>query len=192
MPQLAAVGPVLLADRSRRRLQGAIWDPAIPSFPLILKDRGYHIGFTHKVWSPGTPADAPYGGQDFAYHAHGERFNQFSQFVSQQKDIEAGKKILYEEVRGNFRDFLNARPAGKPFCYWFGPTNVHRKWVAGSGKALWGLNPDKLKGKLSGCVTDVEVVREDVADYLGQARRWTLPWACFWKSWKRPASWKTR
>ena len=151
-------------------LQGAIWDPAIPSFPLILKDRGYHIGFTHKVWSPGTPADAPYGGQDFAYHAHGERFNQFSQFVSQQKDIEAGKKILYEEVRGNFRDFLNARPAGKPFCYWFGPTNVHRKWVAGSGKALWGLNPDKLKGKLSGCVTDVEVVREDVADYLGQAQ----------------------
>ena len=48
-------------------LQGAVWDPVIPSFPLILKDRGYHIGFTYKVWSPGSPVDAPFGGQDFAY-----------------------------------------------------------------------------------------------------------------------------
>ncbi|HEX4144821.1 MAG TPA: sulfatase [Pirellulales bacterium] len=151
-------------------LLGAVWDPAIPSFPLILKDRGYHIGFTYKVWSPGTPVDAPYGGQDFAYRAHGGRFNRFSQFVSQQQDVEAGKQTLYDEVRGNFRDFLKARPEGKPFCYWFGPTNVHRDWVAGSGKALWGLDPDKLKGKLPGCLPDVPVVREDFADYLGEAQ----------------------
>jgi uncharacterized sulfatase len=115
-------------------LHGAIWDPAIPSYPLLLKDQGYHIGFTYKVWSPGTPADAPYGGKEFAYRAHGGRFNQFSQFVSTQQDIEAAKQTLYEEVRGNFQDFLKARPEGKPFCYWFGPTNTHRKWVAGSGK----------------------------------------------------------
>src|SRR3954468_1131203 len=25
-------------------LRGAIWDPAIPSFPLMLRDAGYHIG----------------------------------------------------------------------------------------------------------------------------------------------------
>ena len=30
------------------------------------------------------------------------------------------------EVRGNFDAFLAARPAGAPFCYWFGPTNTHR------------------------------------------------------------------
>ena len=43
--------------------------------------------------------------------------------------------------------FLAARDAGKPFCYWFGPTNVHRKWIKGSGKSLWGIDPDKLEGK---------------------------------------------
>ena len=37
---------------------GAIWDPAIPSYPLMLLDAGYHIGKSFKVWSPGTPADA--------------------------------------------------------------------------------------------------------------------------------------
>src|SRR5262249_36293964 len=32
-------------------LAGAIWDPKIPSFPLLLRDAGYHIGQTYKVWS---------------------------------------------------------------------------------------------------------------------------------------------
>src|SRR5216117_1110156 len=44
-------------------LQGAVWDSAIPSFPLLLEKEGYFIGKTAKVWSPGTPVDAPYGGQ---------------------------------------------------------------------------------------------------------------------------------
>ena len=40
-------------------LQGAQWDDSIPSFPLLLREAGYHIGQTYKVWSPGTPVDAP-------------------------------------------------------------------------------------------------------------------------------------
>ena len=47
-------------------LSGAVWDPAIPSYPLLLREAGYHIGKSHKVWSPGTPADAPYGGRKHA------------------------------------------------------------------------------------------------------------------------------
>jgi hypothetical protein len=44
-------------------LQGATWNPKIPAYPLMLRDAGYHIGKAYKVWSPGTPVDAPYGGQ---------------------------------------------------------------------------------------------------------------------------------
>ena len=40
--------------------------------------------------------------------------------------------------------------------------------MQGSGKALWGLDPDKLKGKLPPFLPDNEVVREDLADYLGE------------------------
>ena len=57
-----------------------------------------------------------------------------------------------------------------PFCYWFGPTNCHRKWIAGSGKELWNIDPDDLKGKLPPYLPDVEIVREDFADYLGEAQ----------------------
>ena len=149
-------------------LQGAIWDSKIPSYPLILKNAGYHIGHSYKVWSPGTPANAPYGATETAYNKRGNRFNGYSQFVSGADDKDSAKQTLLEEVRGNFKDFLTDRGKGQSFCYWFGPTNVHRKWIQGSGKKLWGLNPDDLEGKVPPFLPDVPIVREDLADYFGE------------------------
>jgi N-sulfoglucosamine sulfohydrolase len=153
-------------------LRGAVWDDSQPSFALLLRDAGYHIGKSYKVWSPGRPNDAPYGGQQHAYEAAGRRFNQFSQnitrMVAQGKSVAAAKEELYDEVRRNFSAFLADRQPGQPFCYWFGPGNVHRKWIKGSGQALWGLNPEGLKGKLPPFLPDVPEVREDLADYFGE------------------------
>jgi len=152
-------------------LQGAVWDESIPTWPLLLKDSGYHIGKTFKVWSPGIPADAPYGGNQFAFQKAGGRFNGFSQMVTRYvgdgKSVEEAKQVLFDEVRENFRQFLGQQ-ANRPFCYWFGPTNVHRKWIKGSGKALWGFNPDDLQGRLPPFLPDVPIVREDLADYFGE------------------------
>ncbi len=157
-------------------LRGAVWDEKIPSYPLLLRDDGYHIGKSYKVWGPGTPGDAPYGKQQYAYQKAGGRINNFSEnvtaMVATGKPLEASKLELYGEVRQNFRDFLADRKDGQPFCYWFGPTNVHRKWVKGSGKALWGIDPDTLKGKLPKYLPDVPEVREDLADYLGEVQAW--------------------
>jgi len=153
-------------------LQGAQWDASIPSFPLLLHDAGYHMGETYKVWSPGTPGDAPYGAGRFAYEKAGGAFNNFSENVTQLVrdgvSLDTARERMYASVTGNFDAFLAARPAGKPFCYWFGPTNVHRLWVKGSGKALWGIDPDSLKGRLPRFLPDVPEVREDFADYLGE------------------------
>ncbi|MFP6874883.1 MAG: sulfatase [Verrucomicrobiales bacterium] len=155
-------------------LQGALWDPAIPSWPLLLEDSGYHIGYTWKVWSPGKPRDAPYGGAANAFSKAGSSFNGFSQtassMVNKGKSLAAAKAFLMAQVRGNFRDMLAGKKRGQPFAYWFGPTNVHRKWIKGSGKALWGIDPDSLKGKLPQFLPDVPEVRQDFADYLGEAK----------------------
>jgi arylsulfatase A-like enzyme len=155
-------------------LQGAVWDAQIPSFPLLLHQAGYQVGKMYKVWSPGTPADAPYGGQKFAYQQAGGRFNNFSENVTQMvakgRPLDEAKEELYAEVVKNFEAFLAERKAGQPFCFWFGPTNVHRKWVKGSGKALWGLEAEELKGKLPPFLPDVPEVREDFADDLGEAQ----------------------
>jgi arylsulfatase A-like enzyme len=155
-------------------LQGAVWDESIPTYPLLLRDAGYHLGKSYKVWSPGSPADAPYGGQQHAFEKSGRGFNNFSEnatdLVAKGATVEAARAKLLDEVRGNFKAMLAAKATGQPFAYWFGPTNTHRTWVRGSGQKLWGLDPDALKGKLPAFLPDVPVVREDLADYLGEVQ----------------------
>lgn len=155
-------------------LQGAVWDESIPTYPLLLRDAGYHLGKSYKVWSPGSPADAPYGGQQHAFEKSGRAFNNFSEnatdLVAKGATVEAARAKLLDEVRGNFKAMLAAKAADQPFAYWFGPTNTHRAWVRGSGQKLWGLDPDALKGKLPAFLPDVPVVREDLADYLGEVQ----------------------
>lgn len=151
-------------------LQGAVWDTSIPTFPLLLEDSGYHVGFTYKVWSPGSNPDAPFGGARNRYQAHGNRFCRFSQNATGTDGISShdARQRLYDEVAGNFNDFLDARESGQPFCYWWGPTNTHRPWVKGSGKELWGIDPDDLEGILPSFLPDTPEIREDFADYLGE------------------------
>ena len=155
-------------------LQGAVWDESIPTYPRLLAQAGYHMGKTGKVWSPGNPADIPYGRPVPSFQKAGMRFNSFSKFGTDQvksgDSIDSCRRTLLREVRGNFEDFLSKRPSQAPFGYWFGPTNVHRKWVKGSGKALWGIDPDSLKGKLPPFLPDIPEMREDFADYLGEVQ----------------------
>ncbi len=153
-------------------LQGAVWDERIPTWPLLLKESGYHVGYTYKVWSPGTPRDAGIGGQANAFTKAGGKFNGFSQYVTGRASkgvaVKDAKGELYREARGNFISFMEGKKKDQPFAYWFGPTNVHRKWTKGSGKKLWGIDPNDLKGKMPAFLPDVHPVREDLADYLGE------------------------
>ena len=155
-------------------LNGAVWDSSIPTFPLMLLDSGYQIGKSYKVWSPGTPADAPIGGQKYAYEKSGRAPNKFSKEVTERIEkgmkLEEARKEILSQVRGNFESFLADRQPGKPWLYFFGPTNTHRTWIKGSGKKLWGIEPDSLKGKMPQFLPDVPEVREDVADYLGESQ----------------------
>ena len=155
-------------------LNGAVWDPAIPSFPLLLRDAGYQIGKSYKVWSPGTPADAPIGGQQYAYEKAGRAPNNFSEeattMVAAGSTVEAAREKILDQVRGNFDAFLADRKPGTPWLYFFGPTTTHRTWIKGSGKKLWGIEPNALKGKMPEFLPDVPEVREDVADYLGECQ----------------------
>ncbi|CAG7621260.1 Ulvan-active sulfatase [Paenibacillus solanacearum] len=154
-------------------LLGAVWDEQIPSYPLELEKAGYHIGHTYKVWAPGKTKNAPYGGQRTAYSSCGNQFSKFSHRVTERAEqigVDAAKQELLDEVRNNFDSFIDVRPEGKPFCYWWGPTNTHRTWERGSGKAIWGLNPDDLQGRMPGFLPDVPEVREDFCDYLGECQ----------------------
>jgi arylsulfatase A-like enzyme len=155
-------------------LNGAVWDSSIPTFPLLLKDQGYTIGKAYKVWSPGTPADAPIGGQEFAYERAGRLPNNFSEeatrLIEGGASVEEAKKTILDQVRANFEGFLKERKSGQPWLFWWGTTTTHRVWIKGSGKKLWGIEPESLAGKLPKFLPDVPEVRQDVADYLGECQ----------------------
>lgn len=156
-------------------LRGAVWDASLPSFPPLLEQAGYHLGYAHKVWGPGSPANAPFE-RRHAVATPGGRINQFSEhatrLVEKGRTIEEAKAEILAEARDTFRQFLARRPGDTPFFFWFGPTNVHRPWVNGSGTRLWGIDPDDLRGRLPPHLPDVPEVRQDVADYLGEIAAW--------------------
>jgi N-sulfoglucosamine sulfohydrolase len=155
-------------------LNGAVWDSSIPTFPLLLKDAGYHIGKSYKVWSPGTPADAPIGEQQHAYERAGRLPANFSEeamkLIEGGATVDEAKKKILDQVRGNFDAFLKDRKSDQPWLYWFGTTTTHRVWIKGSGKKLWGIEPESLAGKMPKFLPDVPEVRQDVADYLGECQ----------------------
>ena len=140
------------------------WDE-VKGFPLILQDVGYHIGWSYKMHL----SEDRMGGKQRNYVSSGKRFNSFSQIVMEADDRDAMKQQLLDEVDGNFEAFLGDRDEDQPYFYWFNPTNTHRSWAKGSGKALWGINPDDLEGQLPSFLPDNEIIREDFADYLGEA-----------------------
>ena len=149
----------------RCREYGKARDPykSLPGFSELLVKNGYHV----MHWGKTTNKSA--GRRDLT---HKDPICHFSQAVSAAADKDARKKEIFSFVRANFRSFLDDNKDGKPFFYWFGPHNSHRQWTRGSGKDLWGMNPDSLKGKVPAFLPDVHDVREDLADYLGEALAW--------------------
>ena len=138
---------------------------AIQGMPVALREAGYHIGLSLKL----HVRESLMGGRQNLYNRAGNRINQYSEVITAAEDRAAAREKIHEEVRQNFRDFLAKREKGQPFFYSFNPTNTHRSWVRGSGKDLWGLNPDDLKGRMPPVMPDEPLLREDFADYLGEA-----------------------
>lgn len=149
----------------RCREYGKASDPytSLPGFSELLVKSGYHVMHWGKTTNKsGKRRDL----------THKDPICNFSQAVSAADDKEARKKEIFSYVRHNFRRFLDDNKDDQPFFYWFGPHNSHRQWTRGSGKDLWGLDPNSLKGKVPKFLPDVPDVREDLADYLGEALAW--------------------
>jgi N-sulfoglucosamine sulfohydrolase len=120
---------------------GNLWSTLPAKFavyPDLLEEAGYHVGYTRKGWGPGR--DEP-GGR--TRNPAGPRYK-------------------------DFREFLKARPQGKPFCFWFGSTDPHRsyKWQSGVNSGM------KLEDvEVPPCLPDSETVRIDICDYYWEVQR---------------------
>jgi len=68
----------------------------------------------------------------------------------------------------SFAEFMEKRPCGKPFCFWFGSWDAHRPYDAGSGIRS-GMDPNDVA--VPACVPDNLVVRRDLCDYYYEVQR---------------------
>ena len=109
-----------------------------PVYPDLLEEAGYFVGHTGKAWGPGRLEP---GGR--TRNPAGPEFSSFA-------------------------EFLDSRPAERPFCFWFGTYDPHRPYEPGSGKAA-GMDLDAIR--LPACLPDSPEVRSDVADYYFEVQR---------------------
>jgi arylsulfatase A-like enzyme len=110
----------------------------VPTYTELLAQAGYHVGLEGKGWGPGR------------LEPGGRRENPAGRAYP---DLEA---------------FLDARPAGQPFCYWFGSPDPHRDYEEGSGVRS-GIDASRIR--LFSHLPDAREVREDVADYYFEVQR---------------------
>jgi len=136
-PSCSPSRAALLTGQHFWRLEeGAIlWStlPAkFPVYPDLLERAGYHVGHAGKGWGPGP------------IEPGGRQRNP------------AGP--LYK----SFQEFLDDRPTGKPFCFWFGSFRPHRQYQWQSG-VQGGLKAEQVS--VPPCLPDDPEVRTDLCDY---------------------------
>jgi uncharacterized sulfatase len=76
--------------------------------------------------------------------------------------MQSPKGISSNDYAANFADFLDSRPEGKPFSFWYGATEPHRSFSQGIGREN-GMDPELVE--VPPFLPDVPEVRNDILDY---------------------------
>ncbi len=118
-----------------------------------LVEHGWFVGHTQKGWGPGVAKDA--AGKPRAMT--GRAFNQ-------RRATPPTGEIGPNDYAGNFAAFLDAAPAGQPWCFWYGAIEPHRGYEFGSGIAKGGKRLSDID-RVPACWPDNETVRTDMLDY---------------------------
>ncbi len=125
--------------------------------PDYLEKAGYHCGFTGKGWAPG---DIKQGG--YTRNPAGDRYNRY------ELEPPAGTSIRPFDYARNFADFLDSKPDGRPFWFWYGCREPHRPYTFGEGLRLGKKDCDLAPGDLPSYWPDCPEVRQDFLDYAAE------------------------
>ncbi|MFL6515338.1 MAG: sulfatase [Chthoniobacterales bacterium] len=154
-----------LGHHALHRMQPEIKDSpdpgwSLPGFGPSLADDGYLLGTWGKTLNRHWfPAEA------FPFDEEKVRY---SHWVPTQPDRAVAQKTIEGLVRAGVRDMLAKKKKGQPFCHAIGPVGTHRPFTKGSGKSLWNIDPDQLRGKLPAFLPDIPETRESMSDTLGE------------------------
>ena len=130
-----------------------------PHFPAKFKtyaealgQNGYFVGYTAKGWAR-DPGEINGKKRQLA----GIPFDKFT-------TTPPAKYMNKLDYTANFRDFLKNRPAGKPFCFWYGSTEPHRPYEYGAGIRKSGKHLTDID-HVPAFWPDNDSIRTDMLDY---------------------------
>ena len=147
----------MLTGRNSWQLEeaGNHW-PAFPlkfkTYPEALAEKGYVVGYTGKGWGPGVALNA----DSTERRLTGKPWNKI-------KCVPPTTGINKIDYAANFKAFLAKRDGSKPFCFWYGAREPHRKYEYRSherfGKQISDID------SVPPYWPDNETVRHDMLDY---------------------------
>lgn len=121
------------------------------TYTELLVDAGYAVGYTGKGWGPGR------------LEAGGRTSNPAGEEFQKRQTRPKYQGVSWNDYAANFRDFLRGVEDDRPFCFWLGTWESHRKFQSGSGRES-GKDPSKVH--VPSIFPDNEIVRNDLLDYL--------------------------
>jgi N-sulfoglucosamine sulfohydrolase len=131
-----------------------------PLFPVKFKtyaealaENGYWTGSTAKGWAPGNPGEINGKRRELT----GPKFDTYT-------TTPPARHISNKDYARNFEAFLDARPEGKPFCFWYGSLEPHRAYEFEAGIKFGGKQTDEID-EVPAFWPDVDSIRIDMLDY---------------------------
>ena len=154
-PKCSPCRASILTGRNTWQLKEAVSHYSIfpnefPVYPAVLEKAGYFVGLTGKGWGPGD-----FKSTGFAHNPAGRPW-------SKRTNPPPHRGISSVDYAGNFEDFLAARPAHQPFCFWLGTQEPHRAYEEGAG-ARAGKQASQVR--LPKFYPDSDLIRSDYLDY---------------------------
>ena len=120
-------------------------------YPDLLEAAGYFVGYTGKGWGPGN------------WQAGGRQRNPAGPAFNRRKlPTRSPSGVSGTDYAGNFADFLAQRPAGRPFCFWYGGHEPHRGFHRDSGVAS---GKREAEATVPPFLPAAPEVRRDLLDY---------------------------
>jgi uncharacterized sulfatase len=97
------------------------WAAGLKVYTDMLAENGYHVGYTGKGCAPTD------------WKVAGRKINPAGVSYNRHVHKSGSKGISNTDYGRNFGEFLEKRPEGSPFCFWYGGKDPHRVFKKGIG-----------------------------------------------------------
>jgi len=139
---------------------------AMPKFVDLLAEDGYYVRKSLKTFAF-TPSPQGLQARQVPKIEY-QRYGLYVGTASDEAETRKRRDQVLDHPRREMQRVLAGPQKNEPFFFVYGSINAHRPYVADSGKELWNLDPDRLKGLIPKFLPDVDDIRRDFSDYLGE------------------------